>query len=275
MGVTMRKLIASRLGELRHEPTAKRVRARLGEQTVADTTQAQLVWEPRRVVPTYAVPESALTADLLPRDPADRAGDEVGLSLPDVSARPVLDPTVPFAVHTAGGDELDVVGATERRPGAAFRPDDGDLAGYVVLDFDAFDWLEEDEPIVSHPRDPFHRIDVLRSDRPVRLELDGVLLAQSSRVLMLFETLLPVRFYLPTEDVAVPLTPSDTITYCAYKGQASYFSLPDGPADLAWTYRQPRLDAVPVRDRIAFFDERVDGVLDGRPRPRPVTPWSR
>jgi uncharacterized protein (DUF427 family) len=107
------------------------------------------------------------------------------------------------------------------------------------------------------------------------VELDGRLLAESSRPMLLFETLLPVRFYLPPADVVVDLEPSDTVTYCAYKGRASYYSLPDGPADVAWTYHQPLHDAEPVRDRIAFFDERVDVIVDGERRERPATQWSR
>ena len=104
--------------------------------------------------------------------------------------------------------------------------------------------------------------------------MDGRLLAESSRPKLLFETLLPVRFYLPREDVSVPLELSDTVTYCAYKGRASYYSVPDGPGDVAWMYHEPLHDAEPVRDRIAFFDERVDVIVDGERRDRPITPWS-
>ena len=85
--------------------------------------------------------------------------------------------------------------------------------------------------------------------------------------MLLFETLLPVRFYLPREDVVVRLEPSDTVTYCAYKGRASYFSVPDGPRDVAWTYHEPLHDAEQVRDRICFFDERLDVTVDGERRP--------
>jgi uncharacterized protein (DUF427 family) len=92
--------------------------------------------------------------------------------------------------------------------------------------------------------------------------------------MVLFETLLPVRFYLPRADVAVQLEPSDTASYCAYKGRASYFSLQGGPRDIAWTYREPLHDAEQVRDHICFFDERVDVIVDGERRARPVTPWS-
>ena len=109
---------------------------------------------------------------------------------------------------------------------------------------------------------------------PRRVELDGRLLAESKRPMVLFETLLPVRFYLPREDVAVRLEPSDTASYCAYKGRASYYSVPDGPRDVAWTYHEPLHDAEPVRDRICFFDEHLDVIVDGKRRDRPVTPWS-
>ncbi len=169
-------------------------------------------------------------------------------------------------------------------PSAAFRSDDPDLAGHILLDFGSFDWLEEDEPIVSHPHDPFHRIDILRSSRHVRIELEGRLLAESSTPVLLFETLLPVRFYLPRADVTSELQPNETVSYCAYKGRASYFSLPDVRADVAslpdvradvaWTYPEPLLEAEPVRDHVCFFDERVDVIVDGRQRDRPTTPWS-
>ena len=185
----------------------------------------------------------------------------------------MLDPTVPFDTHSCAGAEFDVIAGEETAPAAAFRPDDPDLADYMVLEFGAFEWLEEDEPIVSHPHDPFKRIDVLSSSRHVRIESDGRRLAESKRPLMLFETHLPVRFYLPREDV-VDLADSDTVSYCAYKGRASYFSVPDGPRDVAWTYRDPLPDGERVRDRICFFDERVDVTVDGVRRDRPATQWS-
>jgi len=145
----------------------------------------------------------------------------------------------------------------------------------VILDFRAFDaWYEEDERNVGHPRDPFHRIDVVQSSRHVRVEADGAVLAESTTPYVLFETYLPARFYLPAEDVRMDLlTPSDTRTRCAYKGEASYWAL-GGAGDVAWTYREPLREAAEVRDRIAFFNERVDVVVDGQRLERPVTPWS-
>jgi uncharacterized protein (DUF427 family) len=198
--------------------------------------------------------------------------------MPDVSGSRVLPPSIPFIVHTAEGHAADVRAGGQDRPAAGFCPADPDLAGYVVLDFGAFDaWYEEDELNVAHPRDPFHRIDVLSSSRRVRLERDGQVLAESSRPMLLFETMLPTRYYLPREDILAELIPSGTRTYCAYKGQASYWSATIGGRvlpDIAWTYEEPLHDAVRVRDLIAFFGERIDVVLDGERLKRPITPWS-
>lgn len=264
MGVRMMDLLTGSLDALRWEPTAKRVRVSLAGEPIADTRDARLVWEPRRIVPAYAVPVAALSAQLVP----------VGAGSATDDGRPVLDPSVPFYTHTCPGAAFDVTPGRQTAAAAAFQPDDADLADYVVLHFDAFEWREEDEPIVAHPRDPFGRIDVLHSSRHVRIEHDGRLLAESWRPTMLFETKLPVRFYLPLDDVVVPLEPSDTVTYCAYKGRASYLSVPDGPRDVAWTYPEPLHDAELVRDMVCFFDEHLDVTVDGERRDRPVTPWS-
>src|SRR5262249_8877178 len=267
------------LGELRHEPTAKRIRAILDGGAVVDTTRALLVWEPRRIVPSYAVPADDIAAELVPADEtaADAAGT-IGAHLPELSGRPVLDPSVPFSVHSAEGRPADLRAGAQSRPGAGFYPADPTLAGYVVLDFGAFDaWYEENELNVAHPRDPFHRIDVLPSSRHVRVELDGQVLAESSRPTLLFETMLPTRYYLPHDDIRAELTPSSTRTYCAYKGQASYWSAAAGDRafpDLGWTYEQPLHDAAQVRGLIAFFNERLDVIVDGDRLERPVTPWS-
>lgn len=264
MAVKMDDLLGRNLGALRYQPTAKRIRICLGGEPVADTGEAVLIWEPRRVVPTYAVPRSAFAAQLVP------AGGDVG----DDEIPGFLDPSVPFTAHTCPGTAFDVIAGDETGAAAAFRPDDPELADYVILDFATFEWREEDEPIVAHPHDPFHRIDIRRSSRRVRVELDGKVLAESRSPMLLFETGLPTRHYLPREDVTAVLDVSDTVTYCAYKGRATYYSLPGGPADLAWSYHEPLIDAVLVRDHICFFDERVDVFVDGERGERPVTPWS-
>jgi len=267
------------LDVLRYEPIDKRIRAALGDDTVIDSTRAMLVWEPKRVVPTYAVPVQDVGGEILsvPRSEAAdvEAHGVAPIGAPQLAGRVVLDPSVPFAVRTTEGEPLVIRAAAAGREAAAFRAADPALGGYVIVDFDAFDaWYEEDERNVGHPRDPFHRIDVVHSSRHVRVERDGVLLAESARPHLLFEPPLPVRYYLPQQDVRSDLLrPSEKRTVCAYKGEASYLSV-EGEADVAWTYPAPLREAAELTDRVAFFNERLDIVVDGPPLERPVTPWS-
>lgn len=268
-------VLFGQLGGLRFQPTAKRVRAMVDGDAVVDSNRAVLVWEPRRVVPAYAVPAEDIEAELVPAPPSA----EAAAALDALGTRRVLSPGH-FRTHTTEGDELTVRAPAGEREAAAFRLGDPDLEGYVELDFDAFDqWLEEDEPIVSHPRDPFHRVDVRRSSRSVVVEHEGTVLAETTRSRRLFETSLPVRTYVRREDVRLDLLlPSETRTACAYKGQTtSYWAVEraDGRrVDVAWSYEHPLPDAVEVTGLVAFFDERVDVVVDGERRERPITPWS-
>jgi uncharacterized protein (DUF427 family) len=256
----MRDLLTDARASLRYEPVERRVRALVGGAPVVDSTRAILVWEPRRVVPSFAVPAGDITVALTPA-PAGSA---------EVAG--VLHPGIPFAVHSAAGEPVSV----GDREAAGFRLADEDLDGYVVLDFRAFDaWLEEDEPIAGHPRDPYHRIDVRRSARPIRVEVDGALLAETTGARLLFETQLPTRFYLPREDVRVALAPSERRSYCPYKGQASYWSADVGGRvrrDLGWSYEEPFPEVAAIAGLVAFWDERVDVVVDGERRPRPGGP---
>jgi uncharacterized protein (DUF427 family) len=253
----MQDLLAQARSELRYEPIERRVRANLGAETVVDSSRAVLVWEPRRVVPSYGVPVADIRGELAP---APASGDAVP---------GVLHPGIPFDVHTAAGEPVAIAG----RAGAGFRLADEELAGYVALDFAAFDaWYEEDERIAGHPRDPFHRVDVRRTARPLRIELDGDVLAETAAARLLFETSIPTRFYVPREDVRVPLHASPRRTYCPYKGHASTWSVDVGGRrheGLAWSYEQPLPDGPPIAGLVAFWDERVDVIFDGERRARP------
>lgn len=156
-------------------------------------------------------------------------------------------------------------------------PDAPDLEDHVTFawaDMDA--WFEEDDEIVGHAIDPYHRVDVRASSRHVRVSLDGAVLAESTRTRVIFETGLPPRWYFAPEDVVVTLEPSELRTTCAYKGLAgyrSYLAAGDDGENLAWCYPQPLENAARVADQIAFFDERVDLDVDGERQPRPSTPW--
>jgi uncharacterized protein (DUF427 family) len=195
---------------------------------------------------------------------ARRAGETVADSK---RALLVWEPGMPFPWYAFPREDVSVDGVELTEPG---------VEGHVLLRFrDADEWLEEEEVLVGHPRDPFHRIDVRRSSRHVVVELDGEVLADSHRPALLFETSLPVRTYLPPEDVRTELLrPSGTVTTCAYKGPTVHFSTESKP-DIAWMYEQTLPDGPDVAGLIAFYDERVDVTVDGERRERPVTPWSR
>ena len=159
-------------------------------------------------------------------------------------------------------------------------PDDApgllDHVTFAWGDLDA--WFEEDEQLIAHAIDPYHRVDVRRSSRRVSIGVDGEVLADSPRPHALFETGLPTRWYLPAEHVLARLEPSPLRTECAYKGVASYFSVRVGDQlleNIAWTYTDPRHDAAATRDLICFFNEVLDVDVDGEREERPHTPWGQ
>ena len=153
------------------------------------------------------------------------------------------------------------------------------LTGYVAFEWQAMDaWYEEDEEVFVHPRDPYCRIDILRSSRRVHVRLGDLVLADSDGPKILFETGLPARYYLPSADVRMDLlVPSETTTRCPYKGIASYFSTKSGGPqghDLVWAYLDPLPEVAAIRGLLCFFNERVDLEIDGEAQKRPVTRFS-
>ena len=278
MAVQMRDLMKAGFGDLRTHPVGARVQARLGNEVVVSSSRALLVWEPRRVVPTYAVPTADVYAQLVPW--AGASGEEHGFSIDALGggAR-VLDPRSPFTAHTTPGRGLSIHTGQGDLEGAAHAPDDPDLADHVILDFAAFTaWTEEDDPVVGHPQDPFHRVACRQTGAHVVVSLDGEVLAESRQAVLLLETMLPGRYYLPKSAVRPGvLSPSSTRTLCAYKGEASYWSARVGDRevpDLAWSYEEPLTEAAPVAGGVCFWNEHTDLTIDGEPVPRPVTPWS-
>jgi uncharacterized protein (DUF427 family) len=234
-------------GRVKVETSPKRVRALVAGRVVADSYAPLLVWENPHY-PAYYVPRADVRAELV----------ETGATKHSPSR----------------GDArvLDVVVGGETRPGAALAYDDSpieELRGAVRLDWDAMDeWLEEDEPVYTHPRNPYARIDVLASSRHVRVSLDGVVLADSHQPRVLFETSLRPRYYLPMTDVNLELLrPSALRTHCPYKGEASYWDvvLPDGTVHdgIVWGYRTPLPESQKIAGLVAFYDEKVDVDVDG------------
>ena len=270
MAIRMSQHLKSVLRELRYEPVSRRVRCALEGNPVLDTTDAMLVWEPRRVVPIYAVPEQDFAAELALFETSESESPSV---LP-----PVIG-SDRFSLHLTPGERLSVVAGGRTVEDAAFRPSDPDLGGRITVAWAPFAWTEESQPVIGHPHDPFGRIDVLRSKRHVVVSLDGVVLAETRGARVLYETSLPPRWYIPRDDVRLDLLePSDSRTVCAYKGHASYFSYPEAGDDgrsLAWTYVEPLHEAAEIAGMICFYSERSDLDLDGVRLPRPRTPWSR
>jgi len=156
------------------------------------------------------------------------------------------------------------------------QPDDGvpdGISGYLAFEWDAVDsWWEEDEQIRVHPRDPYTRIDTRHSSRQIQGALGGKTVAHSDKPVLLFETGLPVRYYLPKVDLNWDyLVPTDLKTECPYKGEASYYTVEvndEKAVNIAWTYPFPNPGLGRIQGRVAFLTERLEQVtLDGQRLP--------
>jgi uncharacterized protein (DUF427 family) len=231
---------------IRFETGAKRVRVLLGGEVVADTRQPLLVWE-HPYYPAYYIPHEDVLAELAP------GGD--GPDHPQLGRSHTYDVRVGTATAPAGAR------IHHEAPVAPLRD-------AVRLDWGAMDeWLEEDEPVYTHARDPYARVDILASSRHIRVELGGTVLAESRQPRILFETGLPPRYYLPLTDVRVDLLrPSPTVTHCPYKGAATYWSVDVDRTvhqDIVWMYRTPLPESQKVAGLACFYTERLELYVDG------------
>ena len=159
-------------------------------------------------------------------------------------------------------------------------PGGPEMQGYMAFYWNKMDaWYEEDERIFAHARDPYKRVDILPSSRHVRVVLGGVTIAETWHPRLLVETGLPIRYYIPEQDVRMDLLePTETITHCPYKGQATYRSARVGERvfkDIVWAYREPLPECTPIASYLSFFNERVDAIyVDNELLLRPKTIWS-
>jgi uncharacterized protein (DUF427 family) len=239
------------------EPVPYRVRAVVAGEVVVDSRRAHLLHETGHLPVYYFPPEDLNAAVLVPSD--------------TTSECPYKGQANYYSFRVADRVVEDL-GWEYREPLASVSFIAGRLALYWRK---ADSWLVEDEPVHAHARDPYHRIDVYATSRHVRVLLDGECIADSKRVMALFETGHPPRWYFPVEDVRMDLLkPSRTETQCAYKGRAAHFHAL-GHEDVAWTYPEPLSDGERVRLLIAFYGERVDLELDGELQERPQTQWFR
>ncbi len=248
--------------KLQLEPSGRRVRAVLGGVAVADSRRVKLLLESKHM-PVYYFPVEDVRMDLLELTDRRRPDEHKG------EARF-------FTLRVGGAEIANAAWAHED------VPDGGPaLAGHVAFYWNRMDaWYEEDDQVHAHPRDPYHRVDVLHSSRHVVVTMLGEVVAETRRPRMLFETNLPTRYYIPKADVRMDLLrPSDTTSRCPYKGLASYWSVRVGNQlahDIAWTYAAPVPECPKIEDLVCFFDERVESVVvDGEELPKLKTAWSK
>ena len=244
------------------EPSPRRVRVIFNGATIADSTRAHLLFETRHL-PVYYFPRA-----------------DVGVELLTPSAHHTFCPYKGKASYWTIR-----VGDRTSENAVWGYPDPYDevaaIGDFLAFYWDRVDqWYEEDEEIFVHPRDPYKRVDVVASSRPVKIILGGETVAETRRARFLFETRLPTRYYIPPEDVRMDLlVPSDTSTACPYKGWARYWSARIGDRlypDIVWSYPEPIPECPKIRGYLCFFNEQVDAILvDGKPAPRPVTKWSK
>src|SRR5258708_5016318 len=245
-------------GRVRTEVSSKHVRTYLKGMLVADSYHPILVWE-NPSFPTYYFPAQDVRADLVPTGQVEHSPSR------------------------GTGHVFDVRSGEETAAGAARRFPDSPLAqlrDLVLIDWKAMtEWFEEDEPVYTHPRDPYTRVDILASSRHVRVEVDGVTVADSHSPRILFETGLPPRFYIPITDTRMDvLRPSSTETHCPYKGTATYWSVETESGlhkDVVWIYRSPLPESQKIQGLACFYNEKVDIYLDDVLQERPKTKFSR
>ncbi len=246
---------------MRTESSQRWVRAFVGDVAVVDSRSPLLFWEDRFPVPGYAFARSDVREDLL--RPADGPAPEGSF----------------FTPHGPVAQWYDLELDGRRLPHAAWVRDDPALSDRLVLSWQPglLDrWLEEDEVVGSHPRDPHKRVDALPSSRHVVVSLGGTVLADSRQPVLLFETGLPTRYYLPVDDVRLELLePTDNRSHCPYKGTADrYWDVVGRAQNVAWSYSDPYPAVGAVQGRMAFYNELVDLTVDGVALARPESPFS-
>ncbi len=252
------------------EPCPRRVRVTFGGVAVADSSRVLYLFETGHR-PVYYFPRADVRTELLvPTDHRSRCPFKGEASYWSVVVG-AAEGTPPAAENRVA--ENAVWGYPQP---VASCPDISDHLAFYWNRMDA--WFEEDDEVFVHPRDPYSRVDVLRSSRHVQVVMAGEAVADSHRPSLLFETGLPTRYYLPRSDVRMDLlTPSPTTSRCPYKGVARYWSvMVDGrPVDIAWSYPAPIPECSKIEALVCFFDERVDMmIVDGVAQPRPTTAWS-
>jgi uncharacterized protein (DUF427 family) len=242
-----RFLVPDRLPErlLYAEPLRRRMRVVFAQTPIAQSDDVILLHEPGRYPVAY-FPKADINPDVL--TPSDWARDHRDLG-----------PTAWYAVEL--GDRLAPRGAWEHTALPAFAEV---LAGRVAFAWHAMDaFYEEDERIVGHAADAYHRIDIRQTSRNLIVRAGPQEIAESHRPLVLYESGFAPRWYVPRDDVnEAALEAVERQTFCPYKGLCSYYDV-GGIHRAAWSYREPDREVDRISGLISFEPDKVTVVIDG------------
>lgn len=240
----------------------RHVRVFFGGVAIADSKRAKLVRE-AEVLPCYYFPKEDVRTDLL--SPIAQTSD-----------CPYKGTASYFSIRAGGkAEEAAAWSYVSPLPAAGAIKD---CFSFVWPKMDK--WMEEEEELYVHARDPFKRVDALPSSRHVRVVIDGQTVAETRRPHLVFETNHPVRYYIPQADVRMAcLVSSPTQSRCPYKGPASYWSVKLGAEtfnDLVWGYLETIPECPKIKGLVCFWQERgCDIYVDGELVPQPSTKWAR
>ena len=243
------------------EPTPRRLRVEFNGEILADTLDGRVLLETKHV-PVYYFPQADVHMELL--------------TPTDLTTFCPFKGEASYWTLSAGGRTAENAVWSYTDPYAETRA----IRDYLGFYWNKMDhWYEEDEEIFVHPRDPYKRIDAVPSSRPGKVILGGEVVAESTGAHFLFETGMPVRYYIPPEDVNFDLlSATDTSSRCPYKGIASYWSAEIGAetfGDIAWSYAEPIAECPKIKGLVCFFNENVDDIqVDGVSIDRATTQWS-
>lgn len=245
----------------RWEDSRRRVRVVFAGVTVADSKHAMLLHESGRL-PVFYFPIADVGMDLM-----EATEHHTHSSLKGEASYWTLRVGDRIAEHAAW---------SYLQP----LPNGPQVRGYVAFYWDLMDaWYEEEQQVYAHARDPYKRVDILPSTRHVQVVLGGVAIADTHRPLLLLETGLPIRYYIPEQDIRMEyLESTATTSHCPYKGTATYWSASVGERDfkdIVWSYHEPLPESIPIAHYLSFYDERVDAIyVDDELISVPKTIWS-
>jgi uncharacterized protein (DUF427 family) len=236
------------------ERSSRRVRTYFGGKLIADSRHVLLVYETKRP-PAYWFPIVDVRMEYL--EQSQQAAETIRWRL--VVKDRVADNAARAYVKPAGDRAV--------------------LEGHLTFFWNQMDaWYEEDEEVFVHPRDPYTRVDTVHSSRHVRVEIEGVTVAETRRPILLFETGLPTRYYIPKLDVRMDLLePTESVTRCPYKGVARHWSARVGHKlvkDIVWSYPAPIPECPKIENLLSFYNEHVDLYVDRVLQDRPITLFS-